>query len=243
MKDLECVLWPQGESAPAAGSRVLLSSGESHHAVRVRRLLKGDEVWAITGGGNAARCIIVEPDPESTLLEVAEVLHEWREPSRHVTLYQALIRPVHMELIIEQGTGLGMRALVPVMTERVERKDMRIERLERLAAESAKQCGRGWIPDISEVHSWEEFLSAATGTHMLVADADASMSLYELLHDDALLEVSELGIVIGPEGGFSTSELEQLCSIGAKKVHLGARRMRSETAAAFALSLLMLESK
>lgn len=244
MSELHCVFWPAGRGEPAPGMRVRLSPPESHHAVRVRRIRSDQEVWAITGEGPAARCVMRETDPAGALLEVVEVQQEWREPSLHVTVYQALVRSAAMEGIIEQGTAIGMRRLIPVFSGRVERSGVKLERWERIAAEAAKQCGRGWIPDLTEPLEWDRFLEEAASIPFLIADESAEHQISAGLIDELLpgreKGGSELGVLIGPEGGFSGQELEAARAAGGVCVHFGPRRMRSETAASVALTLLLI---
>ena len=244
MSELSCVLWPAGMGGPAPSMRVRLSPQESHHAVRVRRLGRDEEVWAITGEGPAARCAIRETDPVGVILEVLEVEDEWREPSLHVTIYQALVRSSGMELIIEQGTAIGMRRLVPVLSGRVERSGVKLERWERIAAEAAKQCGRGWIPDITEPLDWDGFIAEAASTPFLITSQDAGRVITGAVIEEMLTEkdadTGELGVLIGPEGGLTDRELEDARAAGGVEIHFGPRRMRSETAASVALTLLLI---
>ena len=240
MSELICVLWPCEQGGPEKGMRVRLSHDESHHAARVRRSRTGEDIWAITGTGTAARCTIKDPDPSGVTVEVLEIVENWREPRRRVSLYQALVRPPMMDTIVEQGTELGMARLVPIITERVERRGTRLERWRRLAAESAKQCGRGWIPQITEPLGWDRFFSQLPDNPLIVTCDNAQAGLLEVILENRILpEAGPLSIVVGPEGGLVAAELEDLQDIGAIEVNLGSRRLRSETAAVSALALLL----
>ena len=155
MSEMICVFWPGTEEELQTGASIVLSERESHHLIRVRRCREREQVWAITGRGPACRCTITSADLSAAIEEIVDM---WREPARRVTLYQALIRPAMMDLIVEQGTELGITRLVPLLTERVERVGAKIDRWRRVAEESAKQCGRGWIPEISATMEWNTFL-------------------------------------------------------------------------------------
>jgi 16S rRNA (uracil1498-N3)-methyltransferase len=242
MSELLCVLYPEEGPEPVPGQRVLLSQDESHHLVRVRRAREGREVWAITGSGAAARSVLVRPDTAAAVIAIEEVVENWREPARRVTLFQALIRPAQFDQIVELGSELGMSTLIPVETARVERKGVRMERWRRLAAESAKQCGRGWIPRIGEVLSWQEFRGQHLTMPLLVAVSDGGRSLAGMAASGKIAETGPVGLLIGPEGDFTPTEREDLRAMRAVGVHLGPRRLRSETAALEALSLLLQSS-
>jgi 16S rRNA (uracil1498-N3)-methyltransferase len=206
-------------------------------------LKTGDEVQAVSGGGEALRCRLSQADSAGAVLEVVEILPEWREPKRPVTLFQGLIRSTRMEQIVEQGTALGLARLVPLHTERVERTGLKRERLERIARETVKQCGRGRIPVISEPLQWERFMREGWECNLLVADAGAEQGLDELVVSGSGRTRGETAILIGPEGGLTDTELEAITRAGGIPVHLGPRRLRSETAAAAALTMLLIGSR
>ncbi len=219
------------------GEHLRPSPEEAHHLVRARRLGPGEEVWALSGDGEAARCRITATTPECEL-EVLECHPEWREPRRRVTLYPALVRPVRLDQMVEQGTALGMHALRPLLTERVERTGVRIDRWRRIAREAVKQCGRARLPELDGPLTLDELLAAPPEV-LLLLEASAHLGLRELAADPVRLDAqAHIGVVIGPEGGLSPSERERIVAAGAIEVGLGPRRLRSETAALSALALL-----
>jgi 16S rRNA (uracil1498-N3)-methyltransferase len=219
------------------GGRLRPSPEEAHHLVRSRRLSPGEEVWALSGDGEAARCRITTVTPVCEL-EVVECHPEWREPRRRVILYPALIRPARLDQMVEQGTALGMHALRLLLTERVERSGVRLDRWRRIAREAVKQCGRARLPGLDGPLTLDELLAAPPGL-MLLLEASAALGLHEVAADPVRLDgPASLGVVIGPEGGLSPSERERLVAAGALEVTLGPRRLRSEAAALSALALL-----
>jgi len=217
------------------GQRLQPDPEEVRHLLRVRRLRPGREVWALSGKGEAACCRLV--DEETGALEVVTVHPDWREPARRVTLCVALVRPAHMDTIVAQGTALGMHALVPLLTERVERSGVRLDRWSKLARESVKQCGRGYLPVITPARALED-LCAAPPDGLILLDARADQHLGELLSAGGLPAAGPCAVVVGPEGGLTLEERERLRSVGARTAQLGSRRLRTETAAIAALTLL-----
>lgn len=232
MSELICVLWPGTDEELRTGGSIVLSERESHHLIRVRRCREREQVWAITGRGPACRCTITGADPSAAQLEIEEIADMWREPARRVTLYQALIRPAMMDLIVEQGTELGITRLVPLLTDHVERVGAKIDRWRRVAEESAKQCGRGWIPEISATMEWSTFLNQKMLNPLIVSHDKAEQSLREVIHEGLLIPASgDMCVIVGPEGGFTLNELDDLRKLGSTEVNLGVRRLRSETSA------------
>lgn len=239
MSEMICALAPGAE--PTVGDSLCLGAEESHHLVRVRRAGKGSEVWAINGGGTAARCRLVDPDTAAAILRVEEVVSEWREPARRVVLFQALVRPAEMDRIVEKGTALGVRTIVPLETARMERKGIRLERWRRLAAESAKQCGRGRIPAVEDLCTWAGFVKRKINGTLLVAYSGAERGLreYVAVGNGPPLPEDDLALLVGPEGDMTPRERAILLEKGVLEVHLGPRRLRSEDAALKALALLL----
>jgi 16S rRNA (uracil1498-N3)-methyltransferase len=237
MSDLICVLAPG--RIPEEGEELALDPDESHHLVRVRRLREGAVVWAIIGEGTAVRCRLLMPDAREVRLSVEEVVPEWREPVRQVTLFQAVVRGQQMDRIVESGSAIGLFTFVPLLTARVERKSARIDRLQRLAAESAKQCGRGRIPTVESICDWASFIDRSIPDTFLVAHPDASLGLHEVVSGEGCLGEGNVSLAVGPEGDFTPQELAQMREKGALEVHLGPRRLRSEDAALSSLSLLL----
>ena len=239
MSEMICVLWPGTEEELQTGASIVLSERESHHLIRVRRCREREQVWAITGRGPACRCTITSADLSAAKLEIEEIVDMWREPARRVTLYQALIRPAMMDLIVEQGTELGITRLVPLLTERVERVGAKIDRWRRVAEESAKQCGRGWIPEISATMEWNTFLKQKMTNPLIVAHDKTEQSLLEAIHEGQVIPPSgDICVIVGPEGGLTSHELDNLRKLGSVEVNLGVRRLRSETSALAILAQL-----
>jgi len=244
MSELLCVLWPAGNAEPHAGGEIELTAGESHHLVRVRRAREGDEVWAVVGDGRGVHCHLTRADADAARLEVIGIVENWREPSVHLTLYLAPIRTAAFETVLSWGTALGLSRLVPLLCERIERPRLNYGRLARLAAEAAKQCGRGLIPPVCEPVPARQLFSDETGEELLlIADSSAIRGLTGLRDETRWDRIDRLGLVIGPEGGLTDDELATAVAGGGHLVHLGARRLRTETAAIAALSLILNESE
>ncbi len=240
MSDLVCTLWPTEGPRPVAGAEAVLDSGESRHLVRVRRLRVGEEVWASVGDGRGVRCTLIGGDRARARLRAEEVISGWREPRLRVDLALGLVRSQYMESALTEGTALGLHRFHPLLTERVEREKVRPDRLERLVREAVKQCGRGWMPPVGPPRTLDELLEASQGAQaLLVADQTAPDPLPVLRGRGEVPEEGEVLLVVGPEGDLSPSERSRLDRAGAIPFHLGPRRLRSETAARTALSLLL----
>lgn len=170
-----------------------------------------------------------------------------REPHTKVTMYQALPKQGKMEVIIQKSVELGVFQIVPILTEHTVvldkgRFDKKIERWQKVADEAVKQCRRGVIPNIAEVKKLDDILNEWNQN-------DCNLFFYENEKDQTLKQVlhgfekrpERIGILIGPEGGFSKAEVEKILKAGAKSVTMGKTILRVETAATAALAMCMYE--
>jgi 16S rRNA (uracil1498-N3)-methyltransferase len=212
----------------APGATVALDGDELHHA-RVVRLREGEEVEVFDGRGGAwvalARAL-----PDVELLRALEID---REPRTALTLAMAIINLEKFELVLQKATELGVRAVVPLITERIEVRAERWRgketRWQKIVFEGVKQSGRARVPVIESPATLADVLSRP-GTK-IVFDADTPPSAVPRHLDAATL-------LVGPEGGFGEDELRLAAERGCLFERLGPRRLRAETAAIVALTVV-----
>jgi 16S rRNA (uracil1498-N3)-methyltransferase len=210
---------------------VRFSRRESRHMLASLRVSAGDLVSATDGKGTVHR-VLVEgaAGPEVTGMVQSSEHIDRTEPLIH--LFQALVRPVRMELIAEKATELGVWGITPVRTSRSKGSmgPARLGRLRRAAIEAMKQSLGAYIPEVTGSLSIEEALEISAGLGLiLVADSGQNLpTLPEVLKG---YRGGGIGLWIGPEGGFSASETRALEQGGAVPYTLGRSRLKSETAA------------
>ena len=225
---------------PPEGDRATLPPEEARHAERVLRLRPGDEICAMDGAGHRWRAEL----GEGARVRLLEALPGNEAPAR-VTVYEGLPKADKLDFIAQKLTELGAARLMPVKMERcvvkLDAKDgvKRRERLLKIAREAAKQCGRGLPMDVTEPLDWREALSQ-TARHdaLLIPWEDARGTRLRDVHAQ-LPDARDIGVVIGPEGGMSPSEVDAMRAVGGRTVTLGPRILRTETAAVVAAALAM----
>lgn len=231
------------DGAPA-GTRAALSREEAVHALRVLRLKDGDEAQALDGNGGAWRAILRAPEGGEAYLELGEALDDTESPAR-VTLYMGIPKGEKLELIAQKLTELGASRLVPVRMERcvarIDDKDAekKLTRLRRIAQEAQKQCGRTRemeiLPPVS-LASALQALAAHEVKLMLWEEAEG----YRLSDAHAEMpKAKDLAFIVGPEGGISRREAEEMTKAGARQVTLGPRILRAETAAVAGCAVIL----
>lgn len=216
---------------------------------RVFRLGTGDKVIVFDGSGNDFECeIIREASPRGggqLQLEVGEVRPSRYMPTKRVVLYQAVVKKDNFEWIVEKATELGVTDIVPVITERSEKKDLNMERLNKIAVEASEQCGRGDVPVVHSarpdlanvfVDSVSKDSSKSINGIAFHTEGSARSDLAEGLES----QTQSLAVFIGPEGGWSPSELELFHNNKIEICSLGKQVLRAETAAVVALSKVLM---
>jgi len=208
-----------------------VTGDEFHHSIRVVRARVGEAVELFDRAGNAAKGIVESIERDRAVIEVIESLPS-RESKLAVHLAMAVIQLEKFELVLQKATELGVRSIIPMETEHVELRRERyagkVERWEKILFEAVKQSGRSVIPKLEPVATFDEVI-ARSGVRVLF-DAD--------VEPGALSDVEEVTILIGPEGGWSEEELERARVRHCTFQRLGPRRLRAETAAIAALSVI-----
>ena len=179
-------------------------------------------------------------------LKITDVFGNNRELPSKITLFQGYPKGDKMEQIVQKAVELGAYEIVPVMMHRCvvklddKKSAKKVERLNSIAESAAKQSKRGIIPTVREVMNLEQSLEYAKGLECVIIPYESAEGMEysrKVLAESA--GKGSIGIFIGPEGGFETSEIEKLKGIGGNIISLGHRILRTETAGMTVLSILM----
>ncbi len=227
-------------------NQIIITGEDARHIGRSLRMRPG-EMLTVCSCGVDYQCQIIRITESEVFLHPVEIHPCAAEPDIRLTLYQAVPKQDKLAEIIQKATELGAAEIVPVLTSRcIARPDKkefekRRQRLQKIAAAAAKQSGRGMIPQVSALHSWGEALAS-------MQKQDISIMLYEEQGGIRFEEIpfagqTNIGLLIGSEGGFSEQEAGQAVSLGLYRVWLGNRILRCETAPTAAISILMYLTK
>jgi 16S rRNA (uracil1498-N3)-methyltransferase len=216
-----------------SGDTLALDEREAHYLGHVLRLKRGDELIAFNGRGTERRAAVVGLQRRGAELELRAALTPVPPSRLELTLVQALAKSDAMDLIVQKATELGARTIVPVYTEfsvvklDAERAERRLEHWSKIARGACEQCGRHEPPAIRAPDSLAAALDALPAAESRIAlDLDAA----ERFGGD-LGQSSHLTAAIGPEGGLGAADWRRLDAAGFRRVRLGARVLRAETAA------------
>ncbi len=236
---------PRFFSEKPENGRFRLKGGDARHAMKSLRLRRGDTVTVCDGEGTDYECVVECASDGELGLIVKSESPSASEPAQEVTLFMGVPKTGKLELIVQKTVELGVSAIVPFVSKncvmRSENFRKKLERWNRIAAEAAGQCGRGKIPKVLEPVTFSEAVSEAAKkeTALFFYEDERKAGVHEVLSEGIGKTVS---VMIGPEGGFDISEVEQASEMGLKRVSLGPRVLRCETAPIAVLALIMYES-
>lgn len=222
---------------------------DAGHITKVLRMSVGDEIIVFDGTGKEYLSKLEVISPKECLATVVSEEFSSSEPRIKVSVFQGIPKSGKMETIIQKVVELGAYEIIPVEMERcVVRLDgkSRVEKAKRwnkVSVEAAKQCGRSFIPKVLEPVDFGKALEMMK-TH------DLAVMPYEVLGHEGekglkpLLKSFDgetIGVIIGPEGGFSDKEAELAKNNGVNQIGLGERILRTETVASAIVPIIMYE--
>lgn len=226
-------------SRDIAGGICRLDQDESGHCIKVLRHRSGDEINVIDGCGALHRCRITSDSHKGVEAIVLESTDGWG--SHPYRLHMAVCPTKNndrYEWFVEKACEIGVDEISPVIGEHSERKIFKTARAEKILVSAAKQSLKASVPVVNEPVSVKDFIrSSSEGLRMIAyCFEDENIprrSIKEVLegHDG-----SDITVMIGPEGDFSREEAELALASGFVPVHLGASRLRTETAALTAVA-------
>jgi len=230
-----------------ASSTVDLPREEAEHLSRVLRLRPGDPVQVFDGRGRefGGRVGQVARAAATVILE-GEVTPA-SEPSVRLTLVQAVPKGDGMDRIVRDATMLGVAAILPLVSARAEvslrrlEAAKRVERWQRIAVASVKQCGRAVVPAVLQPETFDGCFGRAEAArrYLLTEPGPLSADAVGVSSLAGQPAPASAAIVVGPEGGWTADELEAARRVGCMPLTLGPRTLRADAAAAVALTALL----
>lgn len=228
-----------------SGALVSVSGDEAQHALRVKRVGAGDEVELLDGRGGRARGYIRLEGGEGDRRgkgrrsdELVVVIDEVRiepRPARAIHVYSAVPKGGRVDEMIDQLAQVGAMSWTPMECDRsvVQPRESKLQRLERIAQEASKQCGRAWELEIRPQVEFAEAIRGEAGRCVVIADATGSACKVEMFAGS-----KDVRVLVGPEGGWSEAEVAAGRAAGAESVRFGPHIMRIETAAVAAAAVM-----
>lgn len=212
------------------GNTICLTGDDARHCAKVLRKRPGDSILLTDGCGTLAQATLTHVSPTDCVAEVAE---RKLVPPRSISLHLAVAPTKNadrMEWLVEKAVELGVERISFIICDHSERRRIDLDRMRRIAIAALKQSQTAWLPEL-QVISFSDFVHQADlPARRYVAwcdDQNTAQLVDETWHDEEVL------LLIGPEGDFSTEEINLCKSLNYKEIKLGSRRLRTETAALY----------
>jgi len=232
-------------------SALVLTGSEAHHALRVLRIRQGESVTVLDGQGNVRVCEVMELARDTVRLKT--VRQDFVEPLPYrIALVQAIPKGKMFDAIVQKATELGASRIVPLLAERVvtqldeAKSEGKTGHWRTVAIESIKQCGSPWLPQIDAPVFLSDFLAQAEAfdlslTASLRPDSRHPREWFKEFLEKHDRRPKSICVWVGPEGDFTSGEIERMKSAGSLPMTLGPLVLRCETAAVYCLSVLNYE--
>lgn len=221
----------------AAKIGISLPPDKSRHLATVMRTEKGDNISLIDGRGKTYLASITDINRKNVIVDIIGETPSQPESSINLILCQGILKGEKMDLIIQKATELGVSEIMPVISERCQvRQTRKTGRWRKIAEEAAEQCGRAIVPHIHDALGWDSFLGGLKTGGIIFWEGggvriDCALGMLKSTR-------AGINICIGPEGGFSLSEVESAESAGLVRTTLGDTILRADTAAIAGVALV-----
>ncbi|MEI6420427.1 MAG: RsmE family RNA methyltransferase [bacterium] len=213
------------EFNPTEKQLVIENEGVVNQVRNVLRLTSGSLVQIFNGRGTEALGAIELVDKKKVDIRIDDVFDSKTMPDNRVILYCAVLKKENFELVAQKATEIGVAEIVPVITERTIKLGLNMERLNKIVVEACEQSGRGFLPKVLETVDLSEAFE-------LAGENDVNLFFDFSKTKIAGKKISgQVGLFVGPEGGWSEGEVALAKKAGCKVVSLGDNVLRAETAA------------
>ncbi len=218
----------------------LLTQEEAAHALQVLRLRQGDQLVVVDGRGTWAEAVIEQIHGKQCQISIHSRKPGWGLPSYGLHVAMAPTKQIdRFEWFIEKATEIGITSITPLLCDHSERKEVKHERLMRVAVAAMKQSMKAWHPTLLPMTRFDDFLLNETEGIKCIAHCreGEKESLW-----NAIQPTKSTTILIGPEGDFSQEEIMHAIQAGYHQVSLGYSRLRTETAGVVATHTVTLKN-
>lgn len=226
--------------ALAKGQRFALDKHATLHLITVLRFQAGDKIILFNGSGNEYPAIITEVKHHHVAVEVQDCITKNLESALTIHLGQVISKADRMDYTLQKATELGVTAITPLFSTRCdlrlkgEREEKKMAHWQKILISACEQCGRNQLPLLSTPQTFKVWVNGVMEElkTKLFLDHRSEKSLKDIEL------VGPVGILIGPEGGFTFEEKQYAEEKGFISVKMGPRILRTETAGVAAITLL-----
>ncbi len=219
-----------------------IKNDKARYISTVLRCKRGDRITITDDKGHSYSARITSATRKEVVVEIIEPQEFNTESSLHMTLLQSILKGSKMDLVVQKATELGVKEIIPVITERSQiRETRKILRWRKIAEEASIQAGRNFITEIREITAFEELFvdPYSVSGKCIIFWEEGGKKLSDILR--RFNRPDKINLFTGPEGGFSEREITTASEHGFVTATLGKRILRAETASIAALSIVQYE--
>lgn len=234
------------EKEQIEGKLIKIEGSDFNHIKNVLRMKSGEEFQVSDGAGSSYLCELLDITQDYGEAEILSIMECSSELPSRIYLFQGLPKSDKMELIIQKAVELGVYEIIPVAAKRSivkldsKKEGARLKRWSGISESAAKQSKRGRIPEILPVMTFMEAVAYGEKLNIRLLPYENAEGMKETRRLISGVEPGmDIGVFIGPEGGFEETEVDHAIEHGWNPVTLGKRILRTETAGLTMLSILM----
>ena len=237
------------ENTAKKDGRYFIAGTDYNHIKNVLRMNMGEQ-FLVSCEGVSDLCELESIEIDTVVAKIIKPNYQSTNLPINIHLFQGLPKSDKLELIIQKAVELGVATVTPVSMKRSivkiddKKKKSKRERWQAIAEAAAKQSKRTAVPEVCDILSYKEFIARAKELDLLLVPYECADGMAAT--KAALSEIKSgmnVGIIIGPEGGFEQKEIEDALEIGGKVISLGSRILRTDTAAITTIAMCMLYSE
>ena len=227
---------------PKAGELDELPQEEAQHAIRVLRLVEGDEIFLMDGEGVFFRAEVTLAQGKHCHYRIVESIPQEKGWKGHLHIAMAPTKMMErVEWMVEKATEIGVDEFSFPLCKFSERKQMRKDRVEKIVVSAVKQSRKPWMPVVNDMMPFSEIIKKhPKGFICHCYDEVPRTDFFEEINNANIGEDEEVMVLVGPEGDFSSEEVKMAVEAGYKSVSLGSARLRTETAGLSAVMMMQL---
>ena len=230
---------------PNATEHNELPTDEAIHAIRVLRLKIGDDIFLIDGKGTFYEAVVTLANSKHCLYKITQTLVQNKTWKGHIHLAIAPTKDIsRIEWLVEKATEIGFDEISFLNCQFSERKNLRIDRIERIVISAMKQSRKAWKPIVNNMLSFEDFMQKEVTGQKFICHCYNEIEktdFFSNINNSGLFE--DITVLIGPEGDFSINEVHQALQQQYKSTTLGNSRLRTETAGLAAVLMANLANR
>ena len=236
------------EHVDTAAASIVITGRDAEH-IKVLRMRPGESLTVCDGKGTDVHCTLVRSDGKTAYADVVEVVPSKSESSVKVRIYAGLAKGDRVDYVAQKCTELGAEEIVFFNCDRCvvrldpkKGADKKVERWQRIAEEAAKQSGRGIIPTVRYIDSYQAMLeeAAQNDLKLFMYETGDRISMQQAIRQS--LPCATAAVITGPEGGFTAEEAEAARRAGFAVCAMGPRILRCETAPLIPLTAVLYET-